>query len=1005
MFRIIAILLMLAVAMPSDAQHLEARLSHYSTANGLSSNSIAEMKQDDYGYLWLATWNGLSRFDGTNFCNYRTGAASRIPHLHNRVKTLAIDTRQNVWMRMYDNRVFVLKRSEDRIINPFSGIEGGDDFFTTNDIAVTSAGYVIVDIKGKGLYRMQLTDEGISHKLITTGDYQISSIVEGYHDDIWVGTDKGVHRLDITNLTVERKGYFLDEQITSLFSNGYNIWVGTQSGKILQFSYGQEPQELRRGNTFVYEIFVDSHGLVWFCDGEAGVSMYDPETHNETRYSQTVVSQITDPYSGSFCESNGILWVRMSLGGYGYYNREKNVVEYFHNNPTEQWTLSNVVFACCEVNEGVIWESTLKKGLEKLELLRSNILRLPLIEGSTDPTDNEIRAIAFDPRRQQVLMGNKAGKLVFITKTGQRSMITADNEGKSLGRIYGLMVGRDGSYWVSSKDNGLTAMHYSGGGFAFTHYRHSDDDSNSLSSDAVYATIEDAKGRIWVATFGGGVNVITKDKNGRVKVLNAQNGGIKGHPTTGFLKMRTLAADATGRVWAGSTDGILLFDERNGDIICSEMPQSEEDPEAMLMSCDVICIETDRNGTLWVGTNGGGLAHVTGYDKNGAPLFETFSSPEGLPSEEVRSLTFDMKGNIWIATDHELSSYDPTKGIISSYSPLDGVDETMCSEGAAITLPDGRMLFGTLQGFYEVDKSRLDSSTPTQLKLRITDFWIGDKLISPRTDDTYDYYVPDSRRVVLPDHRSSFSFRFTSLNYQLQHRVHYQYRLEGYDSEWKNANRSRIVNYTSLPTGSYKFQVKAFLLSSPEKYDIREIEVVVPPFFLMSSGAVWFYMLLIIVAAISLMFWRQKVIADRVAREGLPDDAQREGSPLDAWTARINEWLEHHYSDPALTVSDMEEALELDSEMLAQYTQLASDPLALMPRDYITHFRVNKAIARIEGTNDTLAQIAFECGFADIAAFGRAFKARTGMMPSAYRDQHTAAAAQMEQTDVYEVIE
>ena len=95
------------------AQQLQAALSHYSTDDGLCSNAVSDIKQDGYGFIWIATWNGLSRFDGYNFYNYKTGGQSRVPFLHNRISDLEIDAMQNVWMRMYDGRVFMVDRKTE----------------------------------------------------------------------------------------------------------------------------------------------------------------------------------------------------------------------------------------------------------------------------------------------------------------------------------------------------------------------------------------------------------------------------------------------------------------------------------------------------------------------------------------------------------------------------------------------------------------------------------------------------------------------------------------------------------------------------------------------------------------------------------------------------------------------------------------------------------------------------------------------------------------------------
>ena len=126
--RIFLSLITMVCLQSASAQQLQASQSHFSTENGMSSNAIAGIYQDDYGFLWVATWNGLSRYDGYNFYNYRTGNGSRIKNLHNRIYDLAIDQSQNIWMRMYDYRVFVLNRSIDKIINPFEGINGYEKF-------------------------------------------------------------------------------------------------------------------------------------------------------------------------------------------------------------------------------------------------------------------------------------------------------------------------------------------------------------------------------------------------------------------------------------------------------------------------------------------------------------------------------------------------------------------------------------------------------------------------------------------------------------------------------------------------------------------------------------------------------------------------------------------------------------------------------------------------------------------------------------------------------------
>ena len=120
----------------------------------------------------------------------------------------------------------------------------------------------------------------------------------------------------------------------------------------------------------------------------------------------------------------------------------------------------------------------------------------------------------------------------------------------------------------------------------------------------------------------------------------------------------------------------------------------------------------------------------------------------------------------------------------------------------------------------------------------------------------------------MPDHSCRFAFRFASLNYQLQHRVHYQYLLEGYDSHWQTATKERMATYENIPTGTYKFRVRASLIESPEKFDERVITVVIPPTFLLSTSAIWIYIVLVVLGGVAYLLWKQKRLAEELDANG-----------------------------------------------------------------------------------------------------------------------------------------
>ena len=982
-----------------DAQQLQATRHHFSTDDGLSSNAIAQMTQDSYGYIWLATWNGLSRFDGYNFYNYKTGAASHIRNLHNRILQLAVDNQQNIWMRMYDSRIFVLKRSTDCIVNPFESVSGSEEYRTSHPITVTSSGDVLISIDGVGLYKMRMKPEGVSAQLITTGDMTITSIAEGYQDDIWLGTNKGVHRMDASNMSIEHKGLFLDESVTCLYSNGYNIYVGTQSGKILSFSYGQESKTIRDAGLAIARLFVDSHGIIWFTDSRMGVSKIDPATNTEKFFEHIVKTPDYDSYGGLFTESNGVVWIAMNRGGFGYYNRQTDEVEYFHNDPSNPWNLCNTINAMIVTNEGVVFESTTRRGLEKLEIINQTIERRMVVKNNPTTLDNEIRGLLYDKANRQLLIGNKAGAVYIIKDDGTQTVYTKTDNGSPIGRVYGISKDSEGSYWIASKDNGIFKMKPTANGYSIVNFHHIDGDETSLSDNRAYYCLEDKSGNIWVATYGGGVNLLPK---GKTTFLYPKR-GMNNYPINAYQKVRTVALDKDGKVWAGTTDGILILSYKDGKVEVKKLEESQEFPEQILMSSDIVCIERDSQGMMWVGSNGGGLAHTIGQDSKGCWLFEHFSAKDGLPSEEIKSITFDSRGNVWFATDHNISSFDMGKRIFATYSSLEGVDETVCSEASAAALSNGNLVFGTINGYYYVDHSKLVTPTGSMLKLRITDFWVDDEIQSPRLTSLYDYYVPDSKKVELPAHDSRIAFRFVSLNYQLQHRVHYQYILEGVDDDWINADKSRIASYENLPAGTYKFKVKAFLIDSPEKFDMKEIEVVVPAPFLLSRNALWIYLGIGIVLTILFMLKLQK----RRRMKETSDNKKSRTHEMEIkakedyeFMQRIQLWMEKNYKNPDL---DVEALIQYLSMSLADFEGQLKRITNKTPKEYISEFRLNKAKQMLEHTNESVADISFELGFANAPQFNRLFQEATGMTPSQYRDSQRQADITGGTTE-YEVI-
>ena len=974
---------------------LQAMLSHYSTENGLTSNAVSDIIQDKDGYIWISTWNGLCRYDGYHFFNYTTGTASGIPFLHNRILEIAADTECNIWMRMYDNRIFVLNRRTDCIENPFRNIKNGSNFISTLPITVSNDGHIYSYVQGKGIYQLRLSDQHIYHRLFPLHRLEIKKMVIGNTDQLWLVTTKGLAALHVKTGKIEWIKVMLSKNISAMTLSRNTLYIGTHSGELFVLS-PTFPYHITRhvslGKEPISSLNVDSHGIIWYTTQKEGISRYNPANGSRKDFTQEVPAPESDTHGATLYEFGNLLWAKMNHGGFGYYDRKHDVFEYFYNSPDNSWNLSNTVATYLALPEGVLWMSTNRRGLEKLELMNERIRRQYVAPDSKTFGINEVRGMLYDPIHRQTILSNKRGDVFFYQGTKGTKPVRILHLG---GRIYGLSCDHEGGIWISNKDKGLFLYK----GNTIHHFTSQDRSKFHLNSDAVYETVQDRKGNIWVATYGGGVNLIRtiKEVKGKLYIpfLNRNNWRGMHYPSKDYQKVRTICQGPEGNIWAGTTDGILILTLHGKKGVSATPLQQTEEKGGQLANNDIIQIVRAHDGSLWIATNGGGLCHTLGKDKEGKWRFETFNQESGLPSDEIRGITFSKNGDVWFSSDQNICSYDIQKKLLTNFTMQDGVGGVACSEGSAITLPNGKMLFGTLNGYYIVDRSKLTTQKGSMLRLQITDFFVNDQLMSPRLNKTYDYYVPDSNYVRLPSRTSVFAFRFASLNYQLQHRVHYQYMLEGYDDIWKNVDATRSVSFSDIPAGTYQFRVKAFLLESPGKYDERTMTVVVPPYLFASTTALLIYFFLTIIGISFFLYWRgeikrRQIEQMRVLKVGPQEIAFQRDDDYE-FVKKLLDWLELHYSDSNMKVEDMVSQSRLSRTSF--YNQLKT-LTGLSPKEFVSDFRLKKAMMYLEKDTCTIAEVAYNTGFNDPVYFARIFKQKTGLTPKQYRQDPSSVHSQ-----------
>ena len=231
------------------------------------------------------------------------------------------------------------------------------------------------------------------------------------------------------------------------------------------------------------------------------------------------------------------------------------------------------------------------------------------------------------------------------------------------------------------------------------HYVYNASNIYSLSHNSVYDLCEDSFGRIWVVTFGGGINYIERQDDGSVRFINSHN-NLKSYPIERCYKVRRIRQDGKGTLWVATSNGLLSFSEKfaRPDDINFHLYVSTPGQQETLTCNDIYDILLTHDRQLFFATFGGGLNELTHIDNLGNARFVSYGTKDGLPTDVLFSLAEDKDGNIWMGSESGLSRMNKAKRHFDNFLKQEIGEELLFEESTAIASTDGRLLFGTSRG-------------------------------------------------------------------------------------------------------------------------------------------------------------------------------------------------------------------------------------------------------------------------------------------------------------------
>ena len=737
------------------------RFHRLSTADGLSQTRVAQIVQDDLGFVWFGTQYGLNRYDGYNF------------------------------------KLFVH--------------EPGND----NSAAGTFVFSLFKDRDGliwigwtKGLDRLDPRTETFTHYRVEQDENEqrantIVHISQDREGMLWLATGSGLHRLDPATGTIShyRHGHDRDSLPTNDVTwSGQDsqgrFWVGTSIG-LSEFdrTSGKVLRTLRLPDSVQVSLFEDRSGSFWIVQASGnGLSRFDPDTNTVTPYSfyeKDPGAAALTGVMGIAEDKDGNLW--LGSPGLGLLRLDAKRTRFYHYGyqPQDVHSIAeDKVIALMQDRDGNIWAGLhsagvnyFGRGSQRFEVFRH-------IPGDPDSLSLDFVNAILEDRDGTLWIGNDDGLNRIDRRTGHRELVDLGLGPKPM--VISLAQDHAGTIWVGTFAHGLTR--YDASTRRYATFMHDPANPRSLPHDEVHRVYVDRKGTVWVGTDDGLARFDAASRDFTVFKLQ--------HDSRLSQSYVGIETDDAGNLWLGTAySGLHRFDPATGRI--TVYASNPKDPNG-LRDNTVPTVYMSRAGMLWIGTQNG----LNSLDpKTGA--LRAYDTRHGMPANTVACILEDEQGDIWISTTKGLSKLTPATGTFANYSLLEGLRGNDLTGWATCSKSRrGELFFAGFAGAVAFVPTALQKARSTA-PLVLTSFEIDGEQASIGPQQPLERAIAYSERVTLAHSQRNFSVTFAGLSYEDPGATRYRYRLEGLDSTWRESPSSiRQATYTTLPAGRYTLHVQ-----------------------------------------------------------------------------------------------------------------------------------------------------------------------------------------------------
>ncbi len=739
---------------------------HLSVKDGLSNSSVYALLQDNDGYLWFGTADGLNKYDGDKITVYKHEPFNKNSLPDNWITALTVDNSGYIWVGTYGGGLSMLNPYKEEFTNFSSN--------STRKLHINSETIRTLHFNKKNNF-------------------------------LWIGTEVGLNLYDTKNnrfkiLNIEKskaKTILTQKSINAIYQINNDVYTGTWGDGLISFNLktGKTWQHTFRENTpfpekynRIKSLLEAPNGNLWVASRGSGIFLFNPRTKKELKNLNFKDGNLSnDKIYSLISYQNKQLWAGTYYNGLNLIEPTSGKHLSFMTNPYDLNAISgNWIPGLLIDRTHILWIGT-DKGVSKLALngvgfnyytIRRSNLNLNF--------EANINAI-FEDRNKNIWLGTWGqGLIKFNRKTKQYTQYLPNSNPASISspRVWNIQQDKYGRLWVGT---GRALDVFDTLTQKFRHYysRTNENNLGILPANNISSLLIQGDSVVWVGTWGGGLSAINIASE---KVLKFDNTNIHG------TRIKSIFVDKKGRLWLGSSNnGVSLFNPKTKKWRYFAYHAGDNNS---LSGDNIECFAEDSD-FIWIATNKSGLNRI---DKRTFRIKHILEK-NGLASNSIRRIIIDSLDNLWLSSQNGIIKYNHKTEEFRNFDQTDGLQSNEFTRGYAY-LSSGEIAFGGNNGFniFNPQKLNINKVIP---KIVISHFYKYNKKFNLHKT------LDKQGRLILQTSENMISFEFRALDFNAPRKNKYLYKLEGFDKEWRKPLDKPIATYTNLPAGKFVFRVIA----------------------------------------------------------------------------------------------------------------------------------------------------------------------------------------------------